>query len=142
MVLYLIIGTILVQNYREIEGALANPVKAQIISTQIKKDIPQPPKEIKQMLDFYADKFGIEREIVYAIVKCESDYQADRLGDKVGGVATSFGLWQWHLVAHPEVSKKCALDAECSTVMAMMHIINGEAKAWTCFRREVLGENI
>lgn len=144
--LNIIIGSTGFQVYQELFTFIAHPVEAQVIMSskkvvEVSKDVPIPPKEIKPMLDYWADKFGVDRAIVYKVVNCESQFDPSRLGDYVGKTPMSFGLWQWHLVDHPEVSKKCAMDAECSTVMAMMHITDGFTN-WTCYRREILGENI
>lgn len=53
----------------------------------------------------------------------------------VGDAGTSFGLWQIHLSAHPEVTQPCALDPHCAAA-AVVRISNGGADwtPWTAFR--------
>lgn len=65
-----------------------------------------------------------------AVALAESGGRPDAVGD--GG--TSFGLWQIHLPAHPEVSQACALDPGCAA-SAAARISNGgvDWTPWTTF---------
>jgi len=53
---------------------------------------------------------GYGRSVAVAIAGAESGGRPDAVGD--GG--TSFGLWQIHVTAHPDVSRECALDPPCA----------------------------
>lgn len=52
----------------------------------------------------------------------------------VGDQGTSFGLWQIHLPAHPEVSQACALDPSCAAAAAARISQGGiDWTPWTTF---------
>lgn len=91
---------------------------------------PIPENGIYEIIDKWADVFGVDKKMAHYIVECESTHHADRIGD--GG--TSYGLWQWHLPAHPDITKECALDPTCSTILAMKTLKAGGVKIWTCGR--------
>lgn len=50
-----------------------------------------------------------------AIALAESGGRTDAVGDN----GSSFGLWQIHLPAHPDVSQACALDPSCAAAAAV-----------------------
>jgi hypothetical protein len=97
------------------------------------EDIKPTLKEtVMEIVDFY----GVNRETVEIVVQCESQWQPEKIGDN----GHSFGLWQWHLKSHPEITKSCALNPICSTYVAMEHISpqgkyfkEGGWNLWTCY---------
>lgn len=66
-----------------------------------------------------------------AIALAESGGQTDKVGDN----GSSFGLWQIHLPAHPEVSQGCAFDPACAA-SAVLRISSGGTnwQPWTTFQ--------
>lgn len=66
-----------------------------------------------------------------AIALAESGGRPDAVGDD----GTSFGLWQIHLPAHPDVSQACALDPSCAAAAAARISEFGHNwNPWTTFR--------
>lgn len=93
---------------------------------------PTTKEMVMKIVDFY----GQDKLIVNVVIQCESQWSSTKPGDS----NQSFGLWQWHLKSHPEISKSCALNPVCSTYMAMEHISpqgkyfkEGGWKLWTCY---------
>jgi len=78
-----------------------------------------------------------------AIAMAESGGRTDAVGDQ----GTSFGLWQIHLPAHPDVSQGCAEDPQCAA-RAARAISNGWSNfhPWTTFQngayRQYLGGSV
>ncbi len=68
-----------------------------------------------------------------AIALAESGGRTDAVGD--GG--TSYGLWQIHLPAHPDVSQACALDPGCAAAAAVR--ISSGGTDWTPWSTFVSG---
>jgi murein DD-endopeptidase MepM/ murein hydrolase activator NlpD len=66
-----------------------------------------------------------------AVAMAESGGDTNAVGDQ----GTSFGLWQIHLPAHPDVSQACAVDAACAA-RAAREISNGWSNfhPWTTFQ--------
>jgi hypothetical protein len=88
---------------------------------------------IQEMIKIVATLYGQDIKQALAVAECESQFVSSKTGDVEKGKATSFGLWQFHLHAHPEVSKACALDPVCSTFQAMEHWKAGGQRLWTCY---------
>lgn len=65
-----------------------------------------------------------------AIALAESGGDTNAVGDQ----GTSFGLWQIHLPAHPDISQQCAVDPACAA-RAAYAISNGWSNfhAWSTF---------
>lgn len=64
------------------------------------------------------------------VALCESGLNPASVGDH----GTSFGLWQIHLPAHPDITKEQALDPVWSTRWAAQMFAKGYASRWTCAR--------
>lgn len=79
----------------------------------------------------YAVKYGIKGSVFLDTLKCESDLDADAVGD----YGTSFGVAQIHLPAHPEITKAEALDPLWSINWAAEEFAAGHAGLWTCYRK-------
>ena len=63
------------------------------------------------------------------IVACESNFNPKAVGDH----GKSFGIFQIHLPAHKEVTKKQALDPYFSLAWAIEKYHNGEIGIWSCY---------
>ena len=61
---------------------------------------------------------------------CESGLNSAAVGDR----GTSFGLFQIHLPAHPNVKKSQAFDPFFSIAWAIDKFHNDELGIWTCYR--------
>lgn len=70
-------------------------------------------------------EFGENRDI-------NSQSQSDYIGPS--GREESYGPWQIHLPSHPDVSRSCAMDLECSTAAAKSISKGGtDFGAWSAF---------
>jgi len=65
-----------------------------------------------------------------AIVKCESNFNSQAIGDH----GNSVGLFQIHLPSHPNITRKQALDPYFSIAFAIEKYWKGELSIWTCAR--------
>lgn len=69
-------------------------------------------------------------EAFYKTAVCESHLDTYAVGDQ----GTSFGVWQIHLPAHPDITKAEATDYVWATEWAAHQFLEGHAKEWTCYR--------
>jgi hypothetical protein len=65
------------------------------------------------------------------LAKCESSFN-EKAVHKNGDGTTDFGTMQWNNYYHPEISKECALNAECAVSEAIDWINKGHLKEWHC----------
>lgn len=77
-----------------------------------------------------ARRFGASEAMLVATLKCESDFEADAVGD--GG--ESLGIAQINLPSHPEISRTQALDPLWSIAWAAQEFAAGRAYEWSCFK--------
>ncbi len=89
-----------------------------------------PQASLSDLIDLYAEKYEIDKNILHKVIKCESGYKINAVGD--GG--NSFGLVQIHLPSHPEITKEQALDKFFAIDYLARKISEGKGKMWTCFR--------
>lgn len=68
-----------------------------------------------------------------AVALAESAGRPDAVGDQ----GSSFGLWQIHLPAHPDVSQACALDPACAAAAVVR--ISGAGIDWSPWTTYVSG---
>lgn len=78
----------------------------------------------------YAVKYGIPAQPLIDTLRCESDFNANAIGDH----GTSFGAAQIHLSAHPEITKAEAMDPLWSINWTAEQFAAGHADLWTCYR--------
>jgi hypothetical protein len=94
-----------------------------------------PPKpqntSVGDLITFYADRYSVSETIMHKVIKCESGYKVDAVGD--GG--TSFGLVQIHLPAHPYVLKDQAFDPDFAISFLAKNLARDKGDMWTCYRR-------
>lgn len=83
------------------------------------------------IVEAYAAHYGIPSIPLVRTLICESNLQDDAVGD----MGTSYGIAQIHLPAHPEVSKKQALDPLWSIDWAAHQFSLGHAKLWSCYKK-------
>lgn len=86
--------------------------------------------ELQQLLQT-AGMDSANAAIGAAIALAESGGRTDAVGDN----GSSFGLWQIHLPAHPDVTQACALDPGCAA-SAVLRISSGgtDWHPWTTFQ--------
>jgi len=97
---------------------------------------PEPVKtewtveEIKSMVDYYADKYGVSRQLMQKVVNCESSYNYKAVGD--GG--KSFGLSQIHKPSHPTITYEESTNPDFALDFMASNISKGKGNMWTCYR--------
>ena len=89
-----------------------------------------PESSIDNLIALNSDIYSVSQETLYRTIKCESSFNPQAVGDH----GTSFGIAQIHLVAHPDITKKQALDPSFSIDYLAKSIKNGKGRMWTCFK--------
>ena len=98
---------------------------------------PEPVKtewtveEIKSMVDYYADKYGVSRQLMQKVVNCESSYNYKAVGD--GG--KSFGLSQIHKPSHPTITYEESTNPDFALDFMASNISKGKGNMWTCWKQ-------
>ena len=93
---------------------------------------------------FYARKWGVNHDMMYRIVGCETGWQFDHTMRslatyKDGTRENSWGLAQWHLPAKnvtkdgQVITKEIATDPHQSLDAMAWHISEGRAGLWSCY---------
>ena len=87
-------------------------------------------KTIDEVIHLSAVKHGVSESLMRQIIKCESGFRPDAVGD----AGYSFGLVQIHLPSHPAVTKEQALDPEFATDFLAKNLSVDKGSMWTCYR--------
>ncbi len=88
-------------------------------------------EDIPSLVDFYAVKYGVSKEVMHTVVKCESNYNPNAVGD--GG--NSYGLSQIHLPSWGgQITKEQALDPRFALDFMAKRLSEGRGELWTCYR--------
>lgn len=104
-----------------------------VMAAEVKK-----PNEVsmKEWVLNEVRKNGIDEYKVWALINCESKWQADAsLINYSGRQGVDRGLWQISDKYHPEVSNSCAYDYSCSTKEAIRIIKKHGFKEWVCNKK-------
>lgn len=112
--------------FGQAQPALAQTLPQVIYSTTTAEDI----------ITSYAIHYGISAQPLIDTLRCESNFDASVVGDK----GTSFGVAQLHLPAHPDITKKQALDPLWSINWAAQQFAQGHQHLWSCFNK-IYGNN-
>ena len=88
-------------------------------------------QEVKDLVDYYADKHGLSRQVLHKVVNCESSYNYKAVGD--GG--KSFGLSQIHKPSHPTITYEESTNPNFALDFMASNISKGKGKMWTCWRK-------
>jgi hypothetical protein len=93
---------------------------------------------IKQRISHYADIYGVSRDVMDFVVKCESNYNPNAVGDN----GHSFGLVQIHLMSWKDagVDYGLATDPEFALDFLARKLKSGDGHLWTCYR--LMGESV
>lgn len=83
-------------------------------------------EEVMQTLKDY----GVDTIRANKIITCESNWNPNAIHQNKGSVDR--GLWQINSVSHPEVTKTCAIDTNCSTINAIRIIKTSGWDQWVC----------
>lgn len=100
------------------------------------KDIPittpvlLKPLTLDEKIELVATKYQVNAQLMRAVIKCESAFRPDAIGD--GG--TSFGLVQINLPSHPTITKEQAFDVDFSLDFFASNLAAGRGRMWTCWR--------
>ena len=117
---------------------------------QPEQTTPQPVPKTKEAVQAIAikaaQKYGINEAQFLKTQSCEIkkyvedgelvwDYEAqsDYINRK-GIRENSWGAWQIHLTAHPEITKEQAQSVEWSTDWAAQQFAQGNKRKWTCWQ--------
>mgnify|MGYP001575504153 CR=1 FL=1 len=91
-------------------------------------------QQIKNLVDEYAIKYGVDGNKMMEVIKCESMYKNVQSNHYYKGVREdSWGIAQIHLPSHPNVSKQQALDPLFSINFMAEKFSRGWFK-WSCYR--------
>lgn len=87
-------------------------------------------KTIEQIIDEKAKQYNVPPEVIHAVVKCESGYNKNAIGD----FGMSRGLVQIHKTYHPTITDAMAFDPEFSIDFLAKNLSKGKGEMWTCYR--------
>ena len=97
-----------------------------------------------EIIDLYADFYGVNRKLAHCIVMRESSYNPLAEGDWLNGEPRAIGLWQWHLGSYQFMRKQMGEETSDqrknvveSTKTALYAIANGYANWWTPYLKGV-----
>lgn len=93
--------------------------------------------DIARMIATAAEKHGVDPDVMYTVIFCESGLNPNAVGD--GG--TSFGLAQIHSPAHPDITILQALDPEFSIEFMAKEMAAGRSWKWTCWTKHYGASN-
>jgi hypothetical protein len=92
---------------------------------------PIIPTDVPGKIGYYADKYNVSSSTISAVIKCESSFNTNAIGD--GG--TSFGLAQIHLPAHPHVTREQAFDPDFAISFMAKEMSIGNSWKWSCYKK-------
>jgi soluble lytic murein transglycosylase-like protein len=88
-------------------------------------------KTINELITEKANKYGVSEEVMHAVIKCESTYNKNAIGDQ----GNSYGLVQIHLPSWKNITKEQALDPEFAISFLAEKLSEGKGNLWTCYRK-------
>lgn len=86
---------------------------------------------IKQRITYYSKLQGVSSVVVDSVIRCESNYNPNAVGDH----GYSYGLVQIHLPSHLDITKAQAFDPDFAINYLASQIKQGNGKLWTCYRK-------
>jgi len=90
----------------------------------------EPVLSVDELITASSIKYSVKRKIIADVINCESEGKTDAVGDN----GRSFGLVQIFLPAHPNISKKQALDPVFAVDYLAKELSVGHGSAWSCYR--------
>lgn len=110
--------------------------------------IPEPKtewtkEEVKELVNIYADKYGVSRATLHFVVNCESSYnhRAVNMQDRHATGRGSFGTAQFAKSTFESFSKKMdkeyddVFNPEQSLDVMAWAFSKGYANHWSCFKK-------
>lgn len=92
-------------------------------------------KTISEIIDEKALQYGVSADVMNAVIKCESQYNPNAVGD--GG--HSRGLVQIFDSYHPNITHEQAFDPEFAITFLAKNLVQGKGEMWTCWRQLNVG---
>lgn len=94
------------------------------------KPLPEKPTDLKMLSDYYAEKYGVSKNVMRTVVQCESRWNTNAIGDN----GNSHGLVQIHLPSHPTILKVEATNPDFALNFLAKNLSQGKGAMWTCYR--------
>jgi len=97
------------------------------------------PEDIPEKVDYYADKYKVDRDLAHYIAKNESQYNPKAIGDmsitckRTGSPVRARGVYQITECFYPEISDAEAFDADSNIKIAMQIIAKGKSTCMSQF---------
>lgn len=102
-------------------------VPAQIREVKVTEEVP--PETIQQIATKVAESNKLNVEHFLSVIECESSFNPNAVGDSW----RSFGIAQIFLPAHPEITKKEALDPEWALHWMANEWVHDRYRQWSCY---------
>ena len=125
--LLLVVATITTSSVDAVTAPVVTPTVAAVPPKPLSI---QSSSSLDEKIDIVATKYGVQPSLMRSVIKCESSYRTDAIGD--GG--TSFGLVQINLPSHPTITKAQAFDADFALDFLASNLAKGKGDMWTCYR--------
>lgn len=107
---------------------LATPVQAETPTVEVVEE--EPKLNIEQKIEHYATAYGVNEDVMYNVIKCESSLNPKAVGD--GG--QSRGLSQIHRPSHPHITDEQAFDEDFAIEFMAREMSQGNAWKWSCWK--------
>lgn len=104
-----------------------------LVSDEALQMAPVSTSTVSLLIDHYSAEYGLspeEADLFRKVGWCESRFKSEAVGDR----GTSFGVYQIHLPAHPDISKEQALDPRFNIRWAAEQFAAGRESMWSCAR--------
>lgn len=107
-------------------------IKSDIANAVTIQQVPISPqvKTIEQLIDEEALQYNVSAGVMHAVIKCESQYNPNAVGD--GG--HSRGLVQIYDDFHPTVTHTQAFDPEFAITFLAKNLAQGKGNLWSCYK--------
>ena len=114
-------------------------IKSDIANAVTIQQVPISPqvKTTEQLIDEKAKLYQVSPIVMHAVIKCESQYNPNAIGD--GG--HSRGLVQIYDDFHPTVTHAQAFDPEFAITFLAKNLAQEKGYQWTCYRNLNIDSN-
>ena len=85
---------------------------------------------IDEKITKYASEYKVDETLMRKVIKCESSFNPNAVGDK----GTSYGLSQIHLPAHPDITKEQATNEDFAINFMAKEFSKNNMKIWSCYK--------
>ena len=123
MTRFLVVGLLLAL----LAAVLVSPAHAQAPVSP--KRVVESVLTINEMITQSAIKYGVSRQILASVIKCESKFNPLAVSK-----TADYGVAQIHLSAHPTITKSQAFNPKWSIDWMAHEFSLGHQSAWTCWR--------